>query len=99
MFLATAFALLVTLTLALTRAFIGPTIHDRILAVNVVGTKTVLMIAVLGFVVGRPEFVDIAVVYALLNYIGIVAVLRVFEDGTLASPPANASADDREPPQ
>lgn len=98
MVVATALAILVTLALALTRAFVGPTIHDRILAVNVVGTKTVLMIAVLGFVVGRPEFIDIAIVYALLNYIGIVAVLRVFEDGTLASPPANASSEDAEPP-
>ena len=96
MVLVTALAILVTLALALTRAFLGPTIHDRILAVNVVGTKTVLMIAVLGFVVGRPEFIDIAIVYALLNYIGIVAVLRVFEDGTLASPPPNARADDQE---
>lgn len=96
MVLVTALAILVTLALALARAFLGPTIHDRILAVNVVGTKTVLMIAVLGFVVGRPEFVDIAIVYALLNYIGIVAVLRVFEDGTLASPPANASSTERE---
>lgn len=87
MFLATAFALLVTLALALTRAFLGPTIHDRILAVNVVGTKTVLMIAVIGFITGRPEFVDIAIVYALLNYIGIIAVLRVFEDTSLAEPP------------
>lgn len=94
MLLATAFAILVTLALALLRAFIGPTIHDRILAVNVIGTKTVLMIAVLSFITGRPEFVDIAIVYALLNYIGIIAVLRVFEDGTLAHEPANS--DDEE---
>ncbi len=94
MFLATAFALLVTLALALTRAFLGPTIHDRILAVNVVGTKTVLMIAVIGFITGRPEFVDIAIVYALLNYIGIIAVLRVFEDTSLAEPPISNNGKD-----
>jgi multicomponent Na+:H+ antiporter subunit F len=86
MFMVTALALLVTLVLGLLRAFLGPTIHDRILAVNVVGTKTVLMIALLGFIVGRPEFIDTAIVYALLNYIGIIAVLRVFEDGSLAGP-------------
>lgn len=89
MFIAVALAILVTLALALIRAFVGPTIHDRILAVNVVGTKTVLMIAVVGFIVGRPEFVDIAIVYALLNYIGIICVLRVFESGTLAVEPAD----------
>lgn len=87
MFFAVALAILVTLGLALVRAFVGPTIHDRILAVNVVGTKTVLMIAVVGFIIGRPEFIDIAIVYALLNYIGIIAVLRVFESGSLAGEP------------
>ncbi|MCC5794313.1 MAG: pH regulation protein F [Chromatiales bacterium] len=87
MFFAVALAILFTLGLALARAFIGPTIHDRILAVNVVGTKAVLMIAVVGFIVGRPEFIDIAIVYALLNYIGIIAVLRVFESGSLAAEP------------
>ncbi len=94
MFLATALAILVTLALALTRAFLGPTIHDRILAVNVVGTKTVLMIAVVGFITGRPEFIDIAIVYALLNYIGIIAVLRVFEDASLAAEPTNGGEEE-----
>lgn len=94
MFLATAIALLVTLALALARAFLGPTIHDRILAVNVVGTKTVLMIAVIGFITGRPEFIDIAIVYALLNYIGIIAVLRVFEDASLAEAPTNRGGEE-----
>ncbi len=94
MFLATAIAILVTLALALSRAFLGPTIHDRILAVNVVGTKTVLMIAVIGFITGRPEFIDIAIVYALLNYIGIIAVLRVFEVGSLAQAPADGAEGD-----
>lgn len=87
MFFAVALAIMITLGLALLRAIVGPTIHDRILAVNVVGTKTVLMIAVVGFIIGRPEFIDIAIVYALLNYIGIIAVLRVFESGSLASEP------------
>lgn len=92
MFLVVAFAIVVTLALALIRAFLGPTIHDRILALNVVGTKTVLMIAVVGFIVGRPEFVDIAIVYALLNYIGIIAVLRVFEGHGLSAPRSETEA-------
>ena len=67
------------MALALTRALLGPTVYDRILAVNTVGTKTVIMIAVMGFLSGRPDFLDIALVYALINFIGIVAVLKFFE--------------------
>lgn len=76
MFTATTIAILVTMALALARAFIGPTVYDRLLAVNVFGTKTVLLIAVLGFLAGRPEFLDIALVYALINFVGTIAVLR-----------------------
>ena len=79
MFIAASIALLVVLALALVRAFLGPTVYDRILAVNMVGTKTVLFIAVLGFLTGRPDFLDIALVYALINFIGIVAVLRFIQ--------------------
>lgn len=70
------FAVLVTMCLALARALLGPTVYDRILSINMFGTKTVLFIAVLGFLNGRPEFLDIALVYALINFIGTVAVLR-----------------------
>jgi len=83
MFAAAAAALLVAMLLALLRAFMGPTLYDRILAVNTFGTKTVLMIAVLGFLMGRPEFLDIALVYALINFIGTIAVLKFFRYGDL----------------
>ena len=83
MFAAAAAALLITMLLALLRAFIGPTLYDRILAVNTFGTKTVLMIAVLGFLMGRPDFLDIALVYALINFIGTIAVLKFFRYGDL----------------
>jgi len=76
---AVAIALLLTLAMVLTRALLGPTVFDRILAVNVVGTKIVLLIAVLGFATGRPEFLDIALVYALINFIGVIAILRFVE--------------------
>ena len=85
MFAAAALALLVAMALALVRALQGPTVYDRILAVNSFGTKTVLMIAVLGFLMGRPEFLDIAIVYALINFIGTVAVLKFFEYGDLGA--------------
>lgn len=79
MFAVASIALLIVMALALIRAFVGPTLYDRILAVNNFGTKTVLLIAVIGFLGGRPEFLDIAIVYALINFISVIAVLRFFE--------------------
>ena len=84
MFAAAAIALLATMALVLVRAMLGPTVYDRVLAVNSFGTKTVLIISVYGFLTGRPEFLDIALVYALINFIGTVAVLKFFEYGDLA---------------
>lgn len=76
-------AVVVTMVLLLLRVLLGPTVYDRILAINLVGTKTVLFIAVLGFLTGRPEFLDIAIVYALINFIGTVAVLKFMHYGDL----------------
>ena len=83
MFAAASVGLMVAMALALIRAYAGPTLYDRILAVNAFGTKTVLMIAVLGFMMGRPDFLDIALVYALINFIGTIAVLKFFRYGDL----------------
>jgi multicomponent Na+:H+ antiporter subunit F len=77
----TALAILVTMGFALARALLGPTIYDRILAVNMFGTKTVLLIAVFAFVSGRTDILDIALIYALINFIGVVAVLKLVEQG------------------
>lgn len=79
MFAAAAIAILVVMAIALVRAFLGPTLYDRILAVNMFGTKTVLLIAVLGFMTDKPFFLDIALTYALINFISVVGVLRFFE--------------------
>jgi multicomponent Na+:H+ antiporter subunit F len=94
MFAAAAIGLVIAMVLALIRAYAGPTLYDRILAVNVFGTKTVLMIAVLGFLMGRPEFLDIALVYALINFIGTIAVLKFFRYGDLGR--AGGHAEDEE---
>ena len=75
--------LLASMSMALVRALLGPTVYDRVLAVNTFGTKTVLLIAVVGFLAGRPEFLDLALVYALINFIGTIAVLKFFEFGDL----------------
>jgi multicomponent Na+:H+ antiporter subunit F len=80
MLLAATLALLATM-LVLGRAVLGPTLYDSILAINSFGTKTVLFIAVIGFLDGRPEFLDIALVYALINFIGTVAVLKLSHQG------------------
>ncbi|HPE58978.1 MAG TPA: monovalent cation/H+ antiporter complex subunit F [Thiolinea sp.] len=79
MFAAACLGLLLVMAMALVRAFAGPSVYDRILAVNMFGTKTVLFIAVYGFFTGRPDFLDIALVYTLINFVGVVAVLRFVE--------------------
>jgi multicomponent Na+:H+ antiporter subunit F len=76
-----ALAILVTISLALARAFMGPTVYDRILAINMVGTKTVLLIAVFAVLSKRTDMLDIALTYALINFIGVVAVLKLVEQG------------------
>ena len=80
MFLAASIAILVTMILALARALIGPSVYDRVLAVNMFGTKTVLLLSVVAFLYGRPDFLDLALAYALINFIGILAVLQFFEN-------------------
>ena len=77
-------AILVTMSLALIRAAWGPTVFDRILALNMFGTKTVLLISVFGFVIDRTDLLDIALLYSLMNFIGVVAVLRFSRFGHFA---------------
>jgi len=78
MFAAALVAVLVSLGLAMVRAILGPTMFDRVLAANSTGTLAVLTLALIGFVTGRPDFLDIAILYTLLNLIGTIAVLRYF---------------------
>ena len=76
MFSAACLAILAVMAMALARAVMGPEVYDRILAVNTFGTLTVALIAVFGFLTDRPEFLDISLVYALINFIGTVAVTK-----------------------
>lgn len=100
MFTAAAAAILVSMLLALVRALAGPTLFDRILAVNAVGTLTVLMLAVIGFLTDRPHFLDLALIYALINFIGTIAVLKLFRHGHLRNEPTGEPGDDPiEPPR
>ena len=78
MIAAALIAILFGMGLLLLRAFIGPTLYDRILAMNSFGTKTVLALGLLGFVMDRPEFLDIAITYALINFVSTIAILKFF---------------------
>lgn len=85
MLVAATLAILVTMLLALTRALLGPTIYDRILAVNMFGTKTVLFIALVSAMADRGDYLDVALVYAMINFIAIMAVMKYFEYGSLGA--------------
>jgi multicomponent Na+:H+ antiporter subunit F len=84
-FAVAAVALLVTIVLALLRAVLGPTVFDRVLAMNTLGTVAVLLLSVIGFLTGRPDFLDLAIVYGLLNVVGTIAVLKFFRYGNLGA--------------
>lgn len=92
MFVAAACTLLFTMAIALARLFLGPTLYDRVLAANMFGTKIVLLISVLGFLNGRPDFLDIGLAYALINFISTIAILKFFRYWTLQQ----GTDDDRE---
>jgi len=86
MFAAAALALLVTLALIMARAVLGPTVFDRLQCANSTGTVAMLLLAVLGFLSGRPDFLDLAITYGLLNLVGTIAVLKFFRHGDLGNP-------------
>ena len=83
MFAVAALLLLATLALLLVRAVRGPSVFDRLLAGNTIGTVSVLVLALIGFLTGRPDFLDLAIVYGLLNIVGTIAVLKFFRHGSL----------------
>ena len=84
MFAAATLAVIVAMALALVRAILGPTLYDRVLSVNSFGTKTVLLLGLIGFLTNRPDFLDIALLYALINFVGTIAILKFFRYGALA---------------
>lgn len=94
MLTAATLAVLVAIGLAVTRAWLAPTVFDRILATNTIGTLAVCLMAVYGFLTDRPEFLDVAIVYALLNVLSTLAILKFFRFGSLGDP-----EDDKAPPQ
>ncbi len=91
MFVAAITSVFVTMALILVRAMAGPTLYDRVLAVNAFGTVTVLMIGLIGFVTARPDFLDIALLYALINFVGTIAILKFFRYRGLGRSTADVS--------
>lgn len=83
MFNIAAIAIVLAAFLILYRAIKGPRMYDRALAINVIGTKTVVILALIGFIYKRPHFLDIALVYALINFIATFAILKYIERGRL----------------
>lgn len=88
-------AILITMAMALIRAAKGPTVFDRILALNMFGTKTVMLIAVIGFLTGRPDFLDLGLVYVSMNFIAVVALLRLIRFGRFAAVETDDGEGDR----
>ena len=82
-FTAAILAVLAALALAVARALAGPTAFDRLVAANSIGTSAIMLLALFGFMTGRPEFLDIGLTYVLLNLVGILAVLKFFRYGAL----------------
>lgn len=76
-------AMLVAIALMVVRALRGPTTFDRLVAANAIGTAAILLLALYGFFIGRPEFLDIGLLYALLNAVGTFAVLKFWRHGSL----------------
>jgi multicomponent Na+:H+ antiporter subunit F len=89
MLFAAGLAVLITMTLAVLRGLLGPSVYDRVLAMNMFGTKTVLLVAVVAMLNGRPDFLDLALAYALINFIGVLAVLQFVQNRQARQPQQN----------
>lgn len=96
MLIAATLAILVVMILGIIRGVVGPTLYDRILAVNMFGTKTVLLISLLGFVMGRPDFLDIAIVYALISFVSVIGVLHFSDSAVFKHDPNDAGKTNKE---
>lgn len=85
-FLAIGMTIACTILLSLYRAVFGPGVFNRAAAVNVIGTKVVVLLVIVGYIFERPMFVDIAIAYAALNFIGTLLMSKYLERGEVCSP-------------
>jgi multicomponent Na+:H+ antiporter subunit F len=78
-FLYTGLFLSLLMVVSLYRAIFGPTVLDRMIGANAIGSKTVVLLILIGFIYERVDmFVDIALAYAMLNFIAVLAASRYF---------------------
>ncbi|MBE0521316.1 MAG: cation:proton antiporter [Candidatus Methanoperedenaceae archaeon] len=75
--------ILLSTSLVLYRIIKGPSTYDRMLGVNVIGTKTIIILVLIGYVFERPHFFDIALLYAILNFIATVVIAKYLERGRI----------------
>lgn len=94
MFVVATVSLFIAMILVLIRLYAGPSLYDRVLALNSFGTHTVLFIGVIGFLAGRPDFLDIALLYALINFVGTIAILKFFRYRAIGDVPRDTSEAD-----
>jgi multicomponent Na+:H+ antiporter subunit F len=84
-FISMGIILALTSFLCLYRAVIGPTAPDRVIAVNVIGTKTLVILILFAFIYGRTLYIDVAIVYVLINFISAITISRYLEKGVVAT--------------
>ncbi len=79
-FLGIAILIALLTAVCLYRVAVGPTVFDRVISAGLVGTNGVILLILIGFIYGRVDmFVDIAIIYALLNFIVIIVLMKYFE--------------------
>jgi multicomponent Na+:H+ antiporter subunit F len=84
-FLVTGLLIAVAIALSLYRAVAGPGVFNRTAAVNIIGTKTIALLVVMGYYLERPYFFDISLLYAMINFIGTLVFTKYLERGNLCS--------------
>lgn len=84
-YLVAGLAIAFTIFLALYRAVFGPGVFNQAVAMNVIGTKVIVLLIVIGYIFERPVFVDIALLYAVLNFIATLIMAKYLERGEICS--------------
>lgn len=85
-FLAVGVLLGFTMIMCLYRLLVGPGVFNRIAATGAIGTKAMVLLVIVGFIIERPHFIDIALMYAILNFIGTIVVAKYLLRGEVCSP-------------
>lgn len=75
--IAATIALAVSIFICFTRAVKGPAFADRLIAINVIGTKTIVLISVVSYIIKESYFIDIVLVYALISFLGSTVISKV----------------------